>query len=408
MAVRASPSRPSKRLGVVSDSVALHEVNCCATPVGFDHVIDRTNSASLKWDHYRPEAIPLWVADMDFACAPAIVEAVRARARHGVYGYAYATDDLVAAVVSWLERRYDWRIEAEWLVWLPSVVSGLNLSCSTSARDASEILTITPVYPPFLSAPGNRGHRLHAVPAEFVDGRWALPLDALERAVTPSTSVLLFCHPHNPLGRCWHESEVAAIVDLCRRHNLVLCSDEIHCDLLLDAVKHTPAVLAGEGAEDLCITLMSPSKAFNMPGLNFAFAVIPNTELRSRFVAAGRGLLPLPGCMAIAAAEAAYRHGEPWLAELLDYLRANRDTVEHFVASELPQVNMTHVEATYLAWLNTSGAGVQDVWQACLDAGVALSPGAIFGDPAYLRLNFACPRTTLEGGLRRLRTAIVG
>jgi cystathionine beta-lyase len=204
----------------------------------------------------------------------------------------------------------------------------------------------------------------------------------------------------------WDAREVAAIVDFCRRHRLVLCSDEIHCDLLLDPLDHTPAAVATDDTADLVITLMSPSKTFNLPGLNFAFAIIAAPELRTRFAAAGRGLLPYPGCFALAAAEAAYRHGGPWLAELLEYLRGNRDLVERFVAKSLPGVRMTHVEATYLAWLDVRGLDLHDAMQACLDAGVALSPGAAFGDPGFLRLNFGCSRDTLQEALRRLQSAL--
>ncbi len=268
-------------------------------------------------------------------------------------------------------------------------------------------MTITPVYPPFLSAPANRERRLITVPAELADGRWELPLPGMEAAVTPDTRVLLFCHPHNPLGRVWRRDEVEAVLDFCRRHDLVLVSDEIHCDLILDDLAHVPAAtLAGPGDAGRIVTLSSPSKTFNLPGLNYAFAIVPDEELRRRFVRPGKGLLPFPGCFAVAAAEAAYREGGEWHAALLDYLRGNRDALEAFVAVELPRVTMTHVEATYLAWLDVRELGIEDPAAACRSAGVALSAGAAFGDPAYLRLNFGCPRATLQEALRRL-TAVL-
>jgi cystathionine beta-lyase len=372
----------------------------------FDRLVDRTGTASFKWDRYPDDVLPLWVADMDFVSPPAVVAALRERATHGVFGYALVPDSLIDAVCAHLLSRYGWRIEPEWLVWLPSVVPGLNLACRAFAGPGEAVMTVTPVYPPFLEAPPDQGRRLLTVPAAFNDGRWQLPLEAMEAAVTPDTRVLLFCHPHNPLGRVWSREEVAAVLDFCRRHDLVLCSDEIHCDLILDEFAHVPAALASPADAERIVTLMSPSKTFNLPGLNFAFAIVPDEQLRRRFQRPGEGLLPFPGCFAIAAAEAAYREGGDWLAELLAYLRGNRDLLESFVAESLPRVAMTHVEATYLAWLDVRARGLADAAKACLEAGVALSPGAAFGDPGFLRLNFACPRTTLQEALRRLQGAL--
>lgn len=374
--------------------------------IDFDMPVDRTGTASFKWDKYPDGVLPLWVADMDFVSPPAVVAALRERATHGVFGYALVPDSLVDAIRTHLAERYGWRVEPDWLVWLPSVVPGLNLACRAFARPGEAVMTVTPVYPPFLEAPPDQGRRLVTVPAALAGGRWRLPLEAMEAAVTPDIRVLLFCHPHNPLGRVWSRAEVVAVVDFCRRHDLVLCSDEIHCDLILDELAHVPAALASPGDADRIVTLMSPSKTFNLPGLNFAFAIVADEELRRRFRRPGEGLLPFPGCFAITAAEAAYREGDDWLVELLAYLRGNRDLVERFVAESLPRVTMTHVEATYLAWLDVRGLDLADAAKVCLRAGVALSPGAAFGDPGFLRLNFACPRSTLQKALHRLQAAL--
>ena len=373
----------------------------------FDAHIERRDTASFKWDMYGEDELPLWVADMDFASPPPVVEALEARAAHGVFGYALTTCSLIEAIAEHFERRYGWHIEEEWIVWLPSVVPGLNLACDAFAGPGEAVMTITPVYPPFLSAPANRERRLITVPAELADGRWELPLAGMEAAVTPDTRVLLFCHPHNPLGRVWRPDEIEAVLDFCERHDLVLVSDEIHCDLILDDLAHVPAAtFAGSGNAGRIVTLSSPSKTFNLPGLNYAFAIVPDKELRRRFVQPSKGLLPFPGCFALAAAEAAYRDGGEWHETLLDYLRGNRDALEAFVAAELPRVTMTHVEATYLAWLDVRELGLDDPAAACRSAGVALSAGAAFGDPAYLRLNFGCPRATLDEALQRL-TAVL-
>lgn len=368
----------------------------------FDRLIDRSGTASLKWGAYGSDVLPLWVADMDFAAPPPVVAAVAEFAAHGVYGYTQVPRSLEDAVRGFLVSRYAWSIDPEWLVFLPGVVPALNLVCRAYAAPGEAVMTITPVYPPFLEAPAFQGRVLQAVPAAMVGGRWRLPLAQMEAAVTPATRVFLFCHPHNPFGRAWEPDEVVAVVDFCRRHELVLCSDEIHCDLLLDPVRHLPAAMASAEAAPATVTLMAPSKTFNLPGLNFAFAVIPDPGLRRRFLAETRGLFSLPGCFAVAATEAAYREGGPWLEELLIYLRGNRDVVEEFVASSLPGVTMTHVEATYLAWLDVRGLGLPDAAAACERAGLGLSDGRPYGGEGFLRLNFGCPRSLLTEALRRL------
>jgi cysteine-S-conjugate beta-lyase len=380
--------------------------------VDFDVMRDRRGTASYKWERYGPDVLPFWVADMDLPSPPAVVAALEARAAHGIYGYSLMPASLVEALRDHLRDSYGWEVAPEWLVYLPGVVPALNLVCRAYAEAGEGVLTIAPAYPPFLEAPGLQGRRLETAPAERSGGRWELPLAALEAAVTPQTRVLLFCHPHNPLGRVWSAAEVAAMVDLCRRRGLVLVSDEIHCDLALDPGRHVPAATVSPDAPSLTVTLMSPSKTFNLPGLNFAFAVIPDEALRRRFTTAGAGLLPFAGCFAIAAAEAAYREGGAWLAELRAYLRGNADLVAAFVAGEVEGVITTRVEATYLAWLDArdwAGArgGDADLAQACLRAGVALSGGGAFGAaPAFARLNFGCPRPLLEEGLQRLKAAL--
>ena len=381
--------------------------------VDFDTLVERRGTASYKWDRYGPDVLPFWVADMDLPSPPAVIAALQARAAHGVYGYALVPDSLVSAIQGHLLAAHGWAVSPDALVYLPGVVPALDLACRAYAAPGEVVLTVVPAYPPFLEAPGQQGRQLLTVPARRARGRWELPLAELEAAVTPRTKVFLFCHPHNPLGRIWSADDIAAVVELCRRHSLVLVSDEIHCDLLLEPARHSPSVVVAPDAAALTVTLMAPSKTFNLPGLNFAFAVIPDEGLRRRFAAVGAGLLPFPGCFAIAAAEAAYRDGGEWLAELLVYLRGNADLVESFVDSELPGVTTSRVEATYLAWLDARawleahGAGGAEASSACLLAGVALSDGAAFGAaPGFLRLNFGCPRGLLEEGLGRLKVAL--
>lgn len=370
----------------------------------FDRVIRRRGTASFKWDTYTPDRLPLWVADMDFAAPPVVLEALRRRVDHGVFGYAVMPDSLYEAIAAHLLHRYGWRIEHDWIVILPGVVPGLALACWAFAEAGDEVMLITPAYPPFFEVACARDRRMLAIPSTVLDGRWQLPLEAMEAAVTPRTRVLLFCHPHNPIGRVWSREELVQVQEFCRRHDLILCSDEIHCDLILDDLSHVPGATVHESAPERTITLMAPSKTFNLPGLQFAFAVIPDADLRRRFRDAGGGLVEhdLPGVFGVAATEAAYREGEPWRQALLEYLRGNRDLVERFVAEELPGFGTTHVEATYLAWLDARCCLPAEPYRLFLDAGVALSEGGDFGAPGYVRLNFGCPRSVLLEALRRM------
>jgi len=369
----------------------------------FDRVIDRRNGDSLKWNKYvGRDVLPLWVADMDFAAPPAVVAALEARIAQAHFGYAEQWPALVDAVLGHLQRAYGWSVDAASLVWLPGLVTGLNVACR--ALDGG-VLTATPVYPPFLSAPRLSGRSLRTAPLTLRDGRWGWDFAALEAALTPDTRLLLLCHPHNPVGRAWQMDELAALADFCKRHDLIVCSDEIHCDLVLDGGrKHFPlAMLDGDTARR-SITLMAPSKTYNIPGLGCAFAIIEDAALRRRFLAAQNGIVPHVNVLGLAACEAAYRDCDDWHAALIGYLSGNRDRVESAVAG-MAGLAMTHVEATYLAWIDARALGVADPAAFFEAAGVGLSNGADFGLPGWVRLNFGCPRATLDAALERLRSA---
>ncbi len=374
----------------------------------FDRPINRRESDSFKWQacHGR-DVLPLWVADMDFASPPCVVRALRERVEQEVFGYPVATDQVNQAVVGWAASRYGWRIEPEWLVWLPGLVPGLHLACLAYAAAGEDVLTCVPVYPPFLSAPVATGRNLQTVPLVRPRGRWAMDLDALAGALTPQTRLLLFCHPHNPVGRAFERDELSALAAVVRRHpNLVVCSDEIHCDLVLAPRQHIPFASLDDEIRDRTVTLMSPAKTFNTPGLHCGFAVIPNRDLRRRFRSAAHGLVPQPNLFGFAACRAAYEEGESWRLALLDYLRGNRDFLAAFVAERLPMFSMSPVEATYLAWLDTRWLGPRNTAAFFEAAGVKLSDGAEFHGSGYMRLNFGCPRATLEQALERLERAV--
>lgn len=368
----------------------------------FDRVIDRRGGDSIKWNRYAGrDVLPLWVADMDFAAPPAVAEALHARVAQGVFGYPAPWPGLVEAVVGHLDAMYGWSVQPEWIVWLPGLVTGLNVACRAVEGD---VLTATPVYPPFLSAPRLSGRALHAVGLIERDGLWQWDWDALE-AAAPATRLLLLCHPHNPVGRCWHAEELARLAVLAERHDWIVCSDEIHCDLILDPERrHLPFACLGPEAAGRSITLMAPSKTFNIPGLGCAFAVIPDAALRRRFAATARGIVPDVNILGLVACEAAYRHGGAWRQELVQTLAANRDRVEAAVA-DLPGLSMTHVEATYLAWIDARGLGLDHPARHFEVHGLGLSDGADFGSPGWVRLNFGCPPATLDEALRRLRSA---
>ena len=369
----------------------------------FDRVIDRRHGDSLKWNKYAGrDVLPLWVADMDFAAPPAIIAALERRLTQGCFGYAEPWPALIDSVLGYLQREYAWRVEPEWLVWLPGLVCGINVACR--AIDGG-VLTATPVYPPFLSAPRLCGRDLVQVPLRLCDGHWGWDFAALEAAVTPATRLVLLCHPHNPVGRAWTAGELAEVAAFCKRHELFVCSDEIHCGLMLDADRrHQPLPLVDAETASRCITLMAPSKTYNIPGLGCAFAVISEPALRSRFRTAMRGIVPDVNVLGLAAAQAAYEDCEEWRQTLIAVLRGNRDRVQEVVGA-LPGLAMTRVEATYLAWIDARGLGLADPVQFFLDAGVGLSDGSDFGMPGWVRLNFGCPRATLDAALERMRAA---
>ncbi|MBP9217954.1 MAG: PatB family C-S lyase [Sterolibacterium sp.] len=393
------------------------------TPFDFDHLPDLSTGDSIKWNRYAGrDVLPLWIADMDFAAAPAIVAALQQRVARASFGYAEPWPGLVEAVQQHLQQRYDWAIEADWLVWLPGLVTGLHLACRAVP---GSVFSATPVYPPFLSAPLHSGNSLltaalirHDDPAQAHCG-WGWDFTAVRQALRPDTRLFLLCHPHNPVGRAWSEAELQEIATIATEHRLIVCSDEIHCDLLLDRDRrHRPyATLSAETARH-SITLMAPSKAYNIAGLGCAYAIIPDRTLRRTFIAAMQGMVPHVNALGLVACEAAYRDGGNWHTAMLDTLRANRDLLEQEIL-RLPGLHMTHVEASYLAWIDAGAfarqAGIDIPQRHFERAGLGLSPGSDFalpqadGNPsrAFVRLNFACPPSTLQEALRRMQQAVV-
>lgn len=373
----------------------------------FDQIIDRGETSSLKWERYRGrDILPLWVADMDFRSPPAVVDALRQRVAHGIFGYTLAPKELYEAIIGHLAGDFGWRIEAEWIVWLPGVVTGLNASCRAVGEAGDDVLTLTPVYPPFLTAPGLSGRNTLAVPLADDGERWTLDMDRIENAVTPRTRLFLLCNPHNPVGRVFDERELGQLADLCERRGIIICSDEIHYGLVLDrGRRHIPTATLSPETASRTITLLAPSKTFNIPGLGCSFAVIPSPELRQRFARVIDGIVPHVNALGYTAALAAYRDSSQWHHELLDYLRANRDLVEESVG-RMPGISMRHVEATYLAWIDCTKLERENPAAFFEEAGVGLSDGKSFGGRGFMRLNFGCPRALLQESLHRMENAL--
>jgi cysteine-S-conjugate beta-lyase len=376
----------------------------------FDTPTNRVGTDSQKWQKYAGrDVLPMWVADMDFKSSPAILAALHERVEHGIYGYARPTKATMDVMVAAMDSRYGWSIDPAWIVWLPGLVCGLNVTAQAFAEPGDEVLTLAPIYPPFISAPKNSARVSVSVDLQLKDGRWDIDWDALKAAVTPRTKLFLLCNPHNPVARVWRREELTRMGEFCVHHNLVLCSDEIHCDLILDDLPHIPTALLGEEIARRSITLMAPSKTYNVPGLGTSFAIIPDVGLRAKFVRATAGIVAEVNALGFTACEAAYRDSEPWRQGLLAYLRGNRDLLLDFVARELPGVTIeAPIEATYLAWLNVRELGLKDPIAHFEAHGVGLSDGAFFGAPKgyYVRINFGCTRSTLQESLQCMKKAV--
>lgn len=371
----------------------------------FDEPVERAGTWSNRWDRYAGrDVIPLWVADADFRAPPAVLKAMAARVEHGILGYTAPPQVLREAIVDRLLKLYAWRIEPEWIVFLPGVVPGLHHSVRTLTRPQDAVVVPTPVYQHLTQAVDSAGRRRLPVPLVLQAGRWVLDLDALRTSAASRPRMLMLCNPQNPGGTVFSESELTEIARVSG--DAVIVSDEIHCDLVLEAGRSHVPVASLRGIGPRCVTLMSPNKAFNFPGAGCAWAVIEDPGLRAAFAAdIDHHIVPLPSVFGYVGALAALREGGAWLAALVDYLRGNRELVEREIGN-MPGLAMAHTEATYLAWIDCSQSGVDDAHRRFLQHGVALSPGAQFGDSRFVRLNFGTQRARLSEALARMRRAM--
>jgi cystathionine beta-lyase len=374
----------------------------------FDTPITRRGSGCIKYDR-RPELDPFWVADMDFVSAPCIVEALHRRVDHGVFGYAQAHAGLNEAIQIYLRERRGADVPPDQIIHLGGLVPALSLAARAFCKPGETVMTCTPVYPPFLGVHHDAAVGLLTVDHVLTDGHWSFDWEEMEKAVTPKTRVFLLCNPQNPLGRVFSREEVVRLAEFCERHDLILVSDEIHCDLVFDetTTPHVSALNLPGQLADRSITLLSPSKTWNIAGLGYAFAVIPNDTIRRKFAAARGHTLSEINALSYYAAEAAYRDGEPWRRELIAYLRHNRDALAGFIRTRCPGLSVMPGEATYLAWIDASALGVdQPALHFEKNAGLFLSDGAFFGWPKHIRFNFGCPRSRMLEGLEKLAAAL--
>ena len=376
----------------------------------FDTCPERTGYGSLKWDKYKGrDILPLWVADMDFVTAPEILEALQHRLDHGVFGYTIPHEAPIEAVINYLDRQHGYSAKAAWLNFLPGLVPAINLCCHAFTEPGDSVMTATPVYPPFISAPDYAERELIKVPLCLdSEDRWTLDIAAMEAAIQAHTKIFVLCSPHNPVGRVFSKEELTALADFCERHDLILISDEIHCDLVFDTeAKHTLTATLSEQIANRTVTLMAPSKTYNLPGLACAFSIIENTKLRAQFQKTIRGIITEVNCFGYAGITAAYDHGEPWRQALLTYLRNNYNLIYDFIRREIPEITFRPMESTYLAWLDVSKLGIKDPVRHFEKHGVGLTDGTPFDGHQHLRLNFGCPHSRLEEGLEKIRAALL-
>jgi cystathionine beta-lyase len=396
-----------------------------AVKYDFDKICSRLGTGCAKWDAVKAifgseDVIPMWVADMDFPAAEPIVEALKKRAAHEFYGYSHAGPEMIAAVVDRLQRKFDWKIEPEWVVLTPGVIPALNIAIRALAHPGDEIILQEPVYYPFFPAVRQSGCQVATNPLRLVDGRYEIDFADLESKFRPKPGMhdspsrvraIVLCNPHNPIGRVYSRAELTRLGDIVIGHGATVISDEIHCELLYRGVRHTPfASISDEFARN-SIVCLAPSKTFNLPGLAASSIIIPDKKLRDTFNTLRMGLVHGPNLFGLVAMEAAYRHGDEWLEQLLDYLQANLDFTLDYFAANIPRIKPIRPQGTYLLWLDCRGLGLGDL--ALRDfmrtqAKVGLDDGFLFGagGSGFQRMNIACPRGILTEALGRIEKAV--
>lgn len=374
----------------------------------FDKTIDRRATNSYKWDSAPEGVLPMWVADMDFRTAPAIINALQKRVAHGIFGYTRVPDAYYDAVTSWFSRRHGWDIDREWIIYTSGVVPAVSAVIKALTVPGDKVIVQTPVYNCFFSSIRNNGCEIVSNPLRRTADTYEMDFDALERcAADPCTKVMLLCNPHNPAGRVWTPDELTRLGNICLRNGVTVVADEIHCELVYQGFKYTPFASLSDAFLHRSVTCVSPSKAFNIAGLQIANIVAFDNDLRSRI---DKAININEVCdvnpFGVAATIAAYNEGEEWLNQLVDYLHGNYEAMAEFCRRELPEFPITRLEGTYLVWMDCSSLGMpSDALEHALldDARLWLNAGTMYGaeGEGYMRWNIACPRSVMLDGLNR-------
>ena len=383
----------------------------------FDRVVDRKNTHSAKWDRVEAlygdrDILPMWVADMDFPSPPAVIEAIKKRADHGIFGYVARPRSCNEAIIDWARKRHGWEIKDEWIAYSPGVVTALNLITLALSQPGDEIIVQPPVYYPFFSAIRNNGRQIVHNPLIFTDGGYAMDFEDLSTRSGPRTRLMILSSPHNPVGRVWREAELRELGEFCVDNDIILVSDEVHCDLVLNGHRHTPTALISEPIAQQTITCMAPSKTFNLAGLKTSVIIIPNARIRRRYLNILQNLsIGMDNAFGVVAMESAYRYGEDWLEKLLQYIEGNLKFALAYSREKIPRIKVIRPEATYLLWLDCRELGLDKVALNDLfikEAGVWLDDGPMFGvgGEGFQRMNVACPLATLREGLERIKRAV--
>lgn len=383
----------------------------------FDEVVDRKGSDAKKWSNLeevygRDDILPLWVADMDFKSADEIIDALKDRVEHGVFGYTWQQDSFYDSIINWVKKRYNWEIKKEWILFTPGVVMGLNLGVRELVKEGEKVVIQAPVYPPFYRVIENNGRLVNENSLIHNGEKFVMDYEGLEKTMDQDTKMIMICNPHNPVGRVWTREELERLGDICIENDLIIISDEIHSDFTLKGHKHTPLASISKELEQRTITLMAPSKTFNIAGLATSVAIIPNEELRDAYEKAIEvmeiGDVTVFGALGF---EAAYNHGEQWLDELLVYIEDNIDYTLEYIRKNIPQIKVDRPEGTYLLWLDFRDLGKtpDEIEEALINIGkVGLNDGRPYGEvgEGFFRLNIGCPRSILEEGLKRIEKAV--
>jgi cystathionine beta-lyase len=391
----------------------------------FDRVCDRRNTNCVKWDTVksifgRDDVLPMWVADMDFPVAQPIVEALNKRVEHDFYGYTQPGSSVIEAVVDRMQRKFNWKIQPEWVVFTPGVVPALHTAVRAFTHPGDEVILQEPVYYPFFPAVTSSGCQIVNNELKLIDGRYEMDYEDLEgkfnlrtgmRSSPSRVKAIILCNPHNPVGRLWNREELTRMGEIVIRHGAIVISDEIHCEILFKGYEHTPFASISEEFEQNCVVCMAPSKTFNLAGLGASSIIIPNKKLRDDFVNAKAGILPGPNLFGLTALEAAYRLGDEWLEQLLDYLQGNLDITIEYFETRIPKIKVIKPQGTYLIWLDCRELGMDAMALRSFmreKARVGFDDGFLFGagGAGFQRMNIACPRAILKEALMRIEATV--